>query len=335
MKNTRNAAADATARTTRRLRSTAAIAIAAGLIVSITIPARPVVSQVAEPPGQERELLGSSSGRGGGLFPGLFDGITEAIEKALELDPDQLLPALEGLKDRTLRDVTEKAYRADPIHIDDEWRYGAEIGESVRSQLRLSTDREAIERMNRLAAPILPRLERTKDRPYTINVVEEDVMNAFAMMGGHIYIYRGLINAMKTDAAIQAVIAHEIAHVELEHCVMGSWAGLRTAQISGNAMLVDLVSGAFNQLQVGYSEMQEFECDEFAYRAQAELGVPKEDRLRFVRVLKAYSDQHSGEEAADKSRSPVDTVAGVLARHYQSHPTGQDRIDRLEALDLP
>jgi Zn-dependent protease with chaperone function len=319
------------AQRTRRIGGIAALTIAAGLLVSITATPRSLVAQNAMTPGNAGEPLGSTSGGGGGLFPGILD----RIKDALSLDPDQLLPALEGLKDRTLREVTEKAYRADPIHIDDEWRYGEEIGESVRSQLNLSTDRATIERIDRLAAPILLRLQRTKARPYTINVVEEDVMNAFAMLGGHIYIYRGLIDTMKTDAAIQAVIAHEIAHVELEHCVMGSWAGLRTAQVSGNGMLVDLVSGAFNQIQVGYSEIQEYECDEFAYRTQAKLGVPKEDRLRFVRVLKAYSDQHAGEETSDKPRSPADTVAGVLSRHYQTHPTGQERIDRLEALDIP
>jgi len=278
----------------------------------------------------------------GGLFDRLKDVVdtgAEVVGDALGISPDEMVRAMGRAKDKASRDVTRQAYEASPISIDDEWAYGAALGEAIRKELPLSQDQQTIDMVNRLAAPILERLERTKGRQYTFSVVEEDVLNAFAMLGGHVYIYRGLLDAMGTETAIQSVIAHEIAHVEREHCVMGSWPGIKLAEQTGNEVLAGMASNAFNQLLVvGYSEDQEHECDEFAYRTQAEMGVPKQKRLRFVRVLKANSAGHGedGEhEESTAGRTATESIGDELARHYRTHPSGQERIDHLEALDLP
>ena len=285
---------------------------------------------------QARQLGGKP---GGGLLDILKDGIetgADAVGRMLGLSAPDLVRAIGAAKDEASRHATKIVYETSPITVEDEWAYGSRIAEAVSDQLVISDDDAVYARIRRLAEPILEHVVRTSGKPYTIYIVEEDVVNAFAMMGGHIYIYRGLIDTMGTDAAIQSVIAHEIAHVELEHCVTGSWVGIRVSESTQNDLLTQLSTGAFRLLlQNGYSELQEFESDRYAYEAQADMGIPKKDRLQFVHMLKVFAEQDGlkGDQAEDET--VLGTISEELARHYRTHPSGQERIDKLESLDLP
>jgi predicted Zn-dependent protease len=60
-----------------------------------------------------------------------------------------------------------------------------------------------------------------KDRPtlkFTFTVIDDDTMiNAFAIPGGHVFVYTGLLNAAKSGAEVAGVMAHEIGHVTMRH----------------------------------------------------------------------------------------------------------------------
>ncbi len=73
---------------------------------------------------------------------------------------------------------------------------------------------------------------------YNIEIIDRpDVMNAFALPGGNIYVYTGLLKYLDSEAALAGVIAHEIAHAEKRHATK------RMTQYYGASILVSLILG--------------------------------------------------------------------------------------------
>lgn len=64
---------------------------------------------------------------------------------------------------------------------------------------------------------------------YCVAILDTDEINAMATPGGHIFVSRGLINAVNCEDALAAVLAHEIAHIQLKH----SLKAIKTSRITG------------------------------------------------------------------------------------------------------
>ena len=100
----------------------------------------------------------------------------------------------------------------------DEVRLGGQINRNILSQVRLSRNREA----NNLVKSIGAELAATSDRPnipYTFQVVDDRNINAFATMGGFVYINTGTIAAADNRAQLASVVAHEIGHIGGKHAL--------------------------------------------------------------------------------------------------------------------
>ncbi len=66
------------------------------------------------------------------------------------------------------------------------------------------------------------RVAAVSDRPelfYHFNVVDDTTINAFALPGGYIYIYRALLTHMNSESELAAVLDHKIGHVTARHAV--------------------------------------------------------------------------------------------------------------------
>ena len=65
----------------------------------------------------------------------------------------------------------------------------------------------------------LARISERPDLPWTFRVVDDPVVNAFALPGGFIYVTRGLVTYMQNEAELSGVLGHEIGHVTAQHAV--------------------------------------------------------------------------------------------------------------------
>lgn len=107
-----------------------------------------------------------------------------------------------------------------------------------------------------------------------IGVHDADPVNAYATIGGRIRLYRGLIEKLPSEEALDALLAHEIAHVEHRHVAASAGRGLAIVLVL-SALSADagaaIASGALGQAAelalLGYSREQETLADAEALRA--------------------------------------------------------------------
>jgi len=150
--------------------------------------------------------------------------------------------------------------------------------------------------------------------PLKVHVLQHEMINAFALPGGHIILFEGLIKSADTAEEVAAVLAHEMGHVASRDATRGA---LRSAGLIGVLGLVfgDFAGGTLalflaNQLiEAQYSQSVEVKADDYAARLLADAGLPPEALGVFFRRLR---DEFGDEEG--------------LVAHFSSHPALRDRM---------
>jgi predicted Zn-dependent protease len=168
---------------------------------------------------------------------------------------------------------------------------------------------------------------------YHVQVLNSNEINAFASPGGHIFITRGLIGCAPSEDALAAVIAHEIAHIQLEHSISlladkDISLMLELDQVARqsrqNAARFRPVSERIGSLQEsvqtmadalftsGYSRKQEFEADVYAVSLLDAAGYRPAALVDLLRTL---------QQRQAESRASV----------YRTHPMPSQRINNVQS----
>jgi beta-barrel assembly-enhancing protease len=84
-----------------------------------------------------------------------------------------------------------------------------------------------------LVGRIFPLLEGDAPVPLQVQVIEGETINAFAALGGKIFIYDGLLRAAHSPEELAGVLAHEIEHVKHRHVFQGMFVRLLVAAVGG------------------------------------------------------------------------------------------------------
>ncbi len=154
------------------------------------------------------------------------------------------------------------------------------------------------------------------DLPYelTVTVLDHDLINAFALPGGHIVFFRGLIDASDGPDEVAAVFAHELGHVVARDPVRiamrtaGSIGvlGLLFGDFAGGAVVLFLTE---RLIQASYTREAEAAADVYAHSRLIEVGIrPDSLSALFETLRREYGE-----------------APGIVA-HFQSHPELGDRI---------
>jgi predicted Zn-dependent protease len=165
------------------------------------------------------------------------------------------------------------------------------------------------------------------DKPFTFTVLDSDVVNAFALPGGYVYVTRGLVALANSEAELAGVIAHEIGHVTARHTAQRVTTGL-FANLGAAVLGAVLGSPALaNVAQVGaaayvqsYSRDQELEADQLGVRYLARAGYDPRAMAWFLGSLEADS-RLEAQLAGQEGREPEASI-------FSSHPRTPDRIRR-------
>jgi len=175
------------------------------------------------------------------------------------------------------------------------------------------------------------KLAAVSDRPelfYRFHVVDNADINAFALPGGYIYIHRGLLTHMNSEAELAAVLGHEIGHVTARHSVK-QYSKAKAYQLGAMitsifipvpqaaGMLSDLVATAVIR---GYGRAAELQADELSIRYLTRAGYDPHATIGILKTLKRLEDIDRLEK----------TDAGNKAEKYHgafsTHPETEKRI---------
>ena len=157
--------------------------------------------------------------------------------------------------------------------------------------------------------------------PLDIEVINDDTLNAFALPGGYIRIYAGLIKALENPETLAGILAHEIGHVEEQHSLRRLSRSLLLA--AGAEILTggSGVSGALvNAYGLSFSRSMEREADQFAIDRMQAVGLDPADTADFFQLL------------IDQDLSPEMSSVGEL---FSTHPLSSERIKMLKAASSP
>ncbi len=161
--------------------------------------------------------------------------------------------------------------------------------------------------------------------PWSFKVVDDPVVNAFALPGGPIYVTRGILAHFNSEAELAAVLGHEIGHITARHSVEQ----LSRAQLAGLALgvgsifsedvrnLAGVASAGLGVLFLSYGRDDEHQSDMLGVRYALRRGYDPREAIDVHEMLGRQTELRGG--------------SGVPS-WLSTHPSSADRIDRLRAI---
>ena len=190
---------------------------------------------------------------------------------------------------------------------------GTQMNQELQSQdIRLSRNSD----INRYVEQIGRRLAANSDRPnlpFTFQVVENEAVNAFATLGGYVYVNTGLLKTADNEAELASVIAHEIGHIGGKHLVKqmrekAIASGLASATgLDRNTAVGIGVELALNRPR---SRQDEFDADRRGLRTLTRSGYGQSGMVSFMQKLLKKG--------------------GSVPTFLSTHPATGDRINTLQ-----
>ena len=207
--------------------------------------------------------------------------------------------------------------------LDKEIALGRQLAQEVERQAKMVDDPLIAEFINRLGQ----NLARNSDAkvPFTFKVIDGPELNAFALPGGYVFIYTGLIRVADEEDELAGAMAHEIAHVAARHMTCratkseiatiaatlggimggGGWTGYAVRQAAGLGLPMTFLS---------FSRHDESEADYLGTQYMYAAGYDPNGAISIFEKMEALERQRPG----------------VISRAFATHPMDSDRIAKTE-----
>jgi beta-barrel assembly-enhancing protease len=196
---------------------------------------------------------------------------------------------------------------------------GRQYAQMVESQVKLINDPVITEYVNRVGQNIV----RNSDAqvPFTIKVIDSDVINAMALPGGFFYVNSGLILAADEEAEMAGVMAHEIAHVAACHYAREMTRANLLQMMSLPAIFMGGVVGYAAYEGMGLGIPLAFLHFSRGFEAQA-------DYLGIQYMYRAGYDPSAFVSFFEKIQAMEKKKPGTLSKAFDTHPQTPDRIEK-------
>jgi predicted Zn-dependent protease len=162
--------------------------------------------------------------------------------------------------------------------------------------------------------------------PWEFHVVDDAAVNAFAIPGGFIYVTRGLMSSINSEAELASVLGHEIAHVTHRHSVQQiskaqlAQLGLGIGSIlsSDIARFGQLAGAGLSILFLKYGRDAENQADQSGFRYALQQNYDVREMPKVFQTLNRIGEAGGG--------------AGKLPEWLSTHPNPENRIERTEKM---
>lgn len=185
-------------------------------------------------------------------------------------------------------------------------------------------DHAAEKYMQALADRLAKDVDLPKGMRVQVHYVNDATVNAFATLGGHVAVHRGLLERIPDENTLAMVLAHEIGHAKHRHPAVSLGRGLAVAATlsvfsssAGNSAAESIFGNAGMLTLLSFSRSQEEEADETA-----------------VAMLVARYGHAGGSADTFRVLAQSAPVKGRYQqpRFFSTHPLTQERIDRLAGI---
>lgn len=200
---------------------------------------------------------------------------------------------------------------------------GRKLNDQINKQYTIPVDPLLDQRVTRIGDRLALYTDR-RDIIYRFKVLDDEKdnnYNAFAAPGGYVYVFSDLMEALKTDDNIAAVLAHEMAHVEAKHSIKRLQANLGITalmllgtQVKAEQGTYSAMSNAIGQLMASYSRSDERQADELSVRYLRLAGFDAYGAIRALEILRDF-------------RKKAPTIQYIF---FRSHPYLSERIAYLK-----
>ena len=211
-----------------------------------------------------------------------------------------------------------------PPSEDEEIKISRGFRREAKKYLKFVTDPEVERYLDRIGQQILSTMGPLAF-DYRFFVVEDPQLNAFAVPGGSIYFYTGLIERAKNSSEIAGVLGHEIVHIKARHMARSSgFDAISLLSMVGAILLARTGSGAqaagmigqgvSATRQIAYSRQLEMEADTLGVRYMAAAGYDPKGSVGFLKMMEQ-----------ERALNPID-----IPPYLMTHPVTQERVANVE-----
>lgn len=181
----------------------------------------------------------------------------------------------------------------------------------VRREIRLYRNPQIVRYVEEIGQRLVAKSDRP-DIPYTFQVVNDKGLNAFATMGGFVYVNTGLLTAAENEAQLASVMSHEIGHIAGRHAIeqlRKSALARGVAAAAGLDRNLAVQIGVDLALRRPNSRQDEFEADQKGLQTMTRAGYAPSGMVAFMKKL---------------------LRANSVPTFLSTHPATSDRIKALE-----
>jgi len=218
---------------------------------------------------------------------------------------------------------TPKNPDAPRVQEDEEVRMGRQFRREIKQHLKLLNQPEVERYVDQVGRRVLSAMG-SLPFDYRFFVVDENQLNAFAVPGGSVYFYTGLIDRAKSTGEVAGVMGHEIIHIKDKHMarlsgpdpisLLGLLAMILARGGAGAQAAGAIAQGLSATRQFAYTRQLELEADTLGVRYMAQAGYDPAAAVSFLKTM-------------DKERflNPVQVPAYLL-----THPLTPERVANME-----
>ncbi len=206
---------------------------------------------------------------------------------------------------------------------------GREMYEKMMAQGASFEDQPLQDYVNRIGQSLVANSDRA-DLAFTFTVLDSPDINAFATPGAYIYVNRGLMAYLDSEAELAGVLSHEIGHITARHAsrqktasVTNSVLATMAYVLTGSSDVADASAMAGTALVRGYGRDHELEADSLGAQYMHKTGYDTDALLEVIGVLK---DQEQFQRVKAKA-----TGKKVVSYHglYSTHPRNDARLQQV------
>ncbi len=196
---------------------------------------------------------------------------------------------------------------------------GKQLAQEVERSSKLIDDPVVVEYVNRVGQNLV----RNSDArvPFTIKVIDSDVVNAFALPGGFFYVNSGLILRAQEEAELAGVMAHEISHVTARHGTKQATKG----EIMQLATIPLILLGPGGWAGYGIYEASQLAIP-FSYLKFSRDAEREADFLGLEYMYKAGYDPNAYVTFFERIQADEKRQPGTIPKIFSTHPPTPERI---------